>query len=57
MGYQKNGSAAATYVCKKNGVITEVTWSDVQDTCIYMQYLESWNLPIGKYSLLSVPLI
>ena len=48
------GHARATYACEKDGVITEFTWTDFKDSCSYMEYLKSWNLPIGKYSLLSV---
>ena len=49
----KNGQASATYTCEKQGVITEFTWTDFEDSCSYMQYLKNWNLPVG-YSLLSI---
>ncbi len=49
----KYGHATATYICQKEGVITEFTWTDFYDSCSYAQYLKSWNLPEGKYSLLS----
>lgn len=53
IGYQ-HGHAIATYTCQKDDVITEFTWTDFKDSCSYMEYLKSWNLPMGKYSLLSV---
>lgn len=49
----KYGHARATYTCEKEGVVTEVTWTDFDDSCSYMKHLKSWNLPVG-YSLLSI---
>lgn len=49
----KNGHASATYTCERQGVIMEFTWTDFDDSCSYMQYLKSWNLPVG-YSSLSI---
>lgn len=50
----KYGHARATYTCEKADVITEVTWTDFENSCSYMKTLKSWNLPVGWYSLLSV---
>ncbi|MBJ8417453.1 hypothetical protein [Acinetobacter courvalinii] len=52
---ETHGNYEAVFRCEKNGIGEELKVGYFQKSCSYTAFLSKWNLPVGKYTVVSQP--